>query len=968
MKTLNNNKGSMIIWAPVVMLILLSGIASLCENSRLQSTAMNTRNAVQAAITQVCTDNTKNVYTGIREGYAGGYKLDNANWEENVSNSDIISKIDAKLGTSGGVKSINGKLIYKITDLSVSIKNAPLAPIDTDGVPQLTGTATFTLTVPLSFGGQNLPPMVINDMKVVGGYSPKSSLTESGGGSDQGKNATGISLSESQLTLEKGSIETLVASVSPEDATDSLSWVATNPSVCSVDKTGTIIAKSVGQSTIVATAVSGNAIAQCNVTVVTGVSGITLNKSNLSLTKGQSETLIATIAPADATNMKGTWASSDASVCTVDGNGTVYAVNAGTAIVTATTQDGSYTAQCTVTVTIPTTGISLDKTSLTLRPGASDTLTATVNPSNSTKATVLWASSNEDICTVDQTGKVIAVTPGSAIVSATTYDGISTATCSVTVTIPVTGVTLNKSNTSIVKGTSETLIATVLPYNATNKSVVWGATNSSIASVDQYGRVTGVGVGTTTIRVTTVDGSFSAYCTIQVLPNTYRVDANVTNGYVTGTGVYNAGSAATLTAHPDAHYHMVSWTNSSGVIVGYGSTYTIYNLSADTTVTANIEIDMFTVSLSAGTGGTVSGGGIYPYGTWVTIYATPDGNHDFLSWSDGISAANRSFTLTGDVYFSATFKVKPITWTSKITTSGRTVRLSGTENTVNYSLYSYVDSVKHYEDKDAVFLNNTYTFDNPVTFAAGSYIDLASYCAGKYSSTYTAYLVINGATVASAGDSYHRQSMAYYYFKSDTVVSTISVSITFGGNLGQMNSIIYVHPNGGNTFILNSSNTSAGQNVTQQLYSNSESETMLDVGASAWTCGDGNTEYLHSVGPGQDFYFINPQNVDHIKVSTDIYTEVSSGFSFALTLGDFTGQTKTWTSMRNGWANMSSDIGGYWNCTFYPETSTDLYCSGSIDSSCINWIKINTVAYYDIDVKAQVFLKDGTSYYLGRSR
>jgi Bacterial surface proteins containing Ig-like domains len=572
---LKNNKGSMIIWAPVIMLILLSGIVSLCEYSRLQSAAMTARNAVQASITQVCTDNSKNVYTGIREGYAGGYKLENVSWDNNVSSSDILSKVDAKLGSSGGVKSVNGKLIYKITDLSVSIQNAPLAPTDTDGVQQLTGTATFTLTVPLSFCGQSLPPMVINDMKVIGGYSQKGDLSGTGGGSsDQGKAATGIALSESQLTMEKGAIDTLAASVSPEDATDNISWVATNPGVCSVDQTGTITARNAGQSTIVAAAQSGGAIAQCNVTVVTAVTGVTLNKSDLTLAKGQSETLKATISPTDATNKKGKWASSDASVCTVDGNGTVYAVNAGTAVVSAVTEDGGFTDQCTVTVVIPTSGITLNKTNLMMIKGTTETLTATVWPGDATKATVLWASSDESICTVDQAGKIVAIKPGNAVVSATTYDGQYTAVCAVT-----------------------------------------------------------------------------------VKPNTYRVYANAVNGYVTGTGIYNAGSAVTLTAVPNPHYHFVCWTDNYGNVISWNSTYTIYNLSADTTVNANFAIDMFTVSLSAGTGGYVTGGGTYPYGTWVTISATPYSGYKFKNWSDGYTGASRSFTVTGNVSYTAYFEI-----------------------------------------------------------------------------------------------------------------------------------------------------------------------------------------------------------------------------------------------------------------------------------------------------------------------
>ncbi len=573
MITLKNDKGSMIIWAPVIMLILLSGIASLCEYSRLQSTAMNTRNAVQAAITQVCTDNTKNVYTGIREGYAGGYKLENVSWDNNVSDSDILSKVDAKLGTSAGVKSVNGKLIYKITDLSVRIQNAPLAPTDTDGVKQFTGTATFTLTVPLSFGGQSLPPMVINDIPVVGGYSQKGEISGTGGGgSDQGKAASGISLSESQLTMETGAIDTLAASVSPEDATDNISWVATNPGVCAVDQTGTIMAKSAGQSTIIAAAQSGGAIAQCNVTVITAVTGVTLNKSNLTLAKGQSETLTATISPADATNKKGKWASSDASVCTVDGNGTIYAVNAGTAVVSAVTEDGGFTDQCTVTVVIPTSGITLNKTNLTLIEGTTETLTATVWPGDATKATVLWASSDESICTVDQAGKIVAIKPGNAVVSATTYDGQYTAVCAVT-----------------------------------------------------------------------------------VKPNTYTVSANAVNGYVTGTGIYNAGSTVTLTAHPNAHYHFVCWTDSSSTVIGWDTTYTMYNLSADTTVNAVFAIDTFTVTANSVSGGYVTGGGTYAYGTWITISATPYSGYKFVKWSDGSTQSSRSFTVTGDVSYTAYF-------------------------------------------------------------------------------------------------------------------------------------------------------------------------------------------------------------------------------------------------------------------------------------------------------------------------
>jgi uncharacterized protein YjdB len=83
---------------------------------------------------------------------------------------------------------------------------------------------------------------------------------------------------------------------------------------------------------------------------VIAVTGITLNKSSLSLAIGGSETLAAAVSPADAANQGVTWSSSDASVAAVDANGHVTAHKAGTAVITVTTHDGGFTASCAVTV------------------------------------------------------------------------------------------------------------------------------------------------------------------------------------------------------------------------------------------------------------------------------------------------------------------------------------------------------------------------------------------------------------------------------------------------------------------------------------------------------------------------------------------------------------------------------------------------------------------------------------------
>mgnify|MGYP002510661414 CR=1 FL=1 len=91
--------------------------------------------------------------------------------------------------------------------------------------------------------------------------------------------------------------------------------------------------------------------------------------------------------------------------------------------------------------TVPVTGVTLDKTTLSLEAGEEETLTATVEPTNATNKTVAWSSSDDTVATVDTNGKVTAVKAGTATITVTTADGNKTATCAVTVTDP--NVTLN---------------------------------------------------------------------------------------------------------------------------------------------------------------------------------------------------------------------------------------------------------------------------------------------------------------------------------------------------------------------------------------------------------------------------------------------------------------------------------------------------------------------------------------------
>ena len=165
------------------------------------------------------------------------------------------------------------------------------------------------------------------------------------------------------------------------------------------------------------------------------VDGVTLDESSITLVVGGNQTLVATVTPADADDKSVTWSSSNSAVATVT-DGVVTAVSPGTATVTVTTVDGGYTATCQVTVEaaeVHVTGVSLDRSEMTLVEGQTGSLVATVSPGNATNKSVTWSVDDDSVVNVDQNGLVTAVSPGTAIVTVTTVDGGYTATCQVTV-------------------------------------------------------------------------------------------------------------------------------------------------------------------------------------------------------------------------------------------------------------------------------------------------------------------------------------------------------------------------------------------------------------------------------------------------------------------------------------------------------------------------------------------------------
>ncbi len=339
-------------------------------------------------------------------------------------------------------------------------------------------------------------------------------------------NVTEVTLDKTELTLTEGETETLTATVRPDNADNrKVTWSSDKTEVATVGGDGKVTAVKPGEAVVTVTTEDGGKTATCKVTVkakAVSVTEVTLDRAELTLTEGETETLTATVKPDNADNRKVTWSSDKTEIATVDGAGKVTAVKAGEAVITVTTEEVGKTATCKETVkakAVSVTEVTLDRAELTLTEGEAETLTATVKPDNADNKKVKWSSDKTEIATVDGAGKVTAVKPGKAVITVTTEDGGKTASCKVTVkakVVPVTGVEVNPwAVTLSVRGTSK-LSYTIRPADATNQNVKWESESPSVATVDSEGNVQGVAAGTAKICVTTEDGGFKSYCTVTV--------------------------------------------------------------------------------------------------------------------------------------------------------------------------------------------------------------------------------------------------------------------------------------------------------------------------------------------------------------------------------------------------------------------------------------------------------------------
>ena len=319
------------------------------------------------------------------------------------------------------------------------------------------------------------------------------------------------------------------------------------------------------------------------------VSSVSLNTATIEMVEGETFSLVATVLPKDAEYDGVMWASSNASVASVN-SGTVTAVKEGTATITASA--GGKSSTCTVKVSakeVSVTSITLDKTSLSIQVGETETITATVSPDNATDKTVEWGSSDVAVATVAD-GIITARKSGETIITA--KSGSCIAECKVTVTVPTGSVTLDKTTLSLAIGESATLTATVKPDDATDKNVIWTSSDESIAKVDN-GKVTAVKSGKATI--TARCGGKTAECAVTVY-------AKVTGVKLSSSSLrMMSGDKASLkaTITPDnAMNKNISWSSDNETVAVVNNGEVTAKAEGKATITVTTEDGQYTATCS----------------------------------------------------------------------------------------------------------------------------------------------------------------------------------------------------------------------------------------------------------------------------------------------------------------------------------------------------------------------------------
>ena len=318
-----------------------------------------------------------------------------------------------------------------------------------------------------------------------------------------------VSIDKANENLFVGMKMTLKATIKPVYVDNTIVWTSSDTDVAIVSEEGVVTANSTGTTIITAKTYNGKT-ATCTITVKQPVTAITLSDAYASLYVGETKTLTATIAPADANNTDVKWSSSNVSVATVSSEGVITAKGKGTCTITCTAADG-YGTKSTCSVTVEQPPITPSDPTESLWVGENKKIPTLAIPFLifSSIYTGEWSSSDENVATVSSEGVITAKGKGTCTITCTVTkesEPITSFTVKVEVKEPVISIILSETSVSLWGGDTKTLTATATPTIASNTAVEWSSSDDSVATVSSEGVITANDKGSCTITCTAADG------------------------------------------------------------------------------------------------------------------------------------------------------------------------------------------------------------------------------------------------------------------------------------------------------------------------------------------------------------------------------------------------------------------------------------------------------------------------------
>ena len=307
------------------------------------------------------------------------------------------------------------------------------------------------------------------------------------------------------------------AYVYPSSATQKVTWRTGNSKVATVDASGRVTTKSVGNTWLYAITPNGKETRSLLRVKEELPVDIKLNYTEKDITLGDSEVIKATVAPSNA-SQKVTWRTGNSNVAIVNANGKVTTKSVGNTWLYAKTMNG-LEAKCMIRVRPKAAEIKLDETAKDITVGDSAVIKVRITPTNAIqKAT--WRTGNSNVATVDANGKVTAKSVGNTWLYAKTDNGLE-AKCMIRVRPKAIEIELDKATKDITVGDSAVIKAHITPTNAIQK-VTWRTGNPNKATVDANGKVTAKSVGNTWLYAKT-DNGLEAKCMIRVHPKAIEI-------------------------------------------------------------------------------------------------------------------------------------------------------------------------------------------------------------------------------------------------------------------------------------------------------------------------------------------------------------------------------------------------------------------------------------------------------------